>query len=371
MQLKSYSKLFLFVLTTIVFVGCEPAEVVKKGDLLNIEYKPVAKTVKVPAGFPILENPADNPLTEEGVQLGRMLFYDPILSADSTKGCFSCHAQEKFFTDGGATSIGIDGIPGKRSSMSIVDGAFHHNGFFWDGRVKSLEQQAEKPVEDVVELHFTWPGVEQRLKRSKIYPELFRKAFGITDRSEITKDLAVKAIAQFERTVMSSGTSKYDRVQAGDDYFDNDEFDGYTMFFDLGESNPLLPDAECAHCHNEPLFTTATFFNNGLQDAPNLKSFKDLGLGAVTRDTFDNGKMKAPTLRNLKFTAPYMHDGSLKTIDDVLNHYSTGGHYSPNKDPLIKKIHLDENQKRKIKAFLNTLTDTVVLQNPAYSNPFK
>lgn len=371
MQLLSVNRFFFLSFLGFFFISCEPTEIVKKGDLTDIVYNPTAKVIKVPDGFPILENPSENPLTVEGVQLGRMLFYDPILSGDSSMGCFSCHKQELFFTDGGATSIGIDGISGKRSSMTIVDAAFHHNGFFWDGRANSLEDQAGRPVEDEVELHFNWPGVEQRLKRSKIYPELFRKAFGISDRSEITKNLAVKAIAQFERTVMSSGTSKFDRVQSGDDYFDNDEFDGYTMFFDLGESNPLLPDAECAHCHNEPLFTTTTFFNNGLQSAKSLSEFKDLGLGGVTKDTFDNGKMKAPTLRNLKYTAPYMHDGRLKTIDEVLDHYSTGGHYSPNRDPLIKKIHLDESQKRKIKAFLNTLNDTLVLKNPEYSNPFK
>lgn len=362
-----YFIVFIFFLIACTKEPPAPA----KGDLESITYEPQAYTYVTPIGYPKVEFLPDNAPTVDGIQLGRKLFYDPILSADSTQGCFSCHQQEKFFTDGEAFSTGIDGKLGKRSSMSIVDAAFHTKGLFWDGRAESLEDQAKFPVEDLVELHFNWPGVETRLKRSTFYPELFRKAFGIKDRKEITQDLVQKAIAQFERTIVSSGNSKYDQVKQGKAFFDADELDGYTMFFDLGAGNPLLPDVECAHCHNEPLFTTVSYFNNGMQLSNNYWSFNDLGYGKITNDSLNNGKMKAPTLRNLKYTAPYMHDGSLKTIDDVIEHYSSGGHYSPNKDPLIKHLNLNAEQKRKIKAFLNTLEDKDVIENPAFANPFK
>ena len=153
--------ILLFSCFAILFIACtkdEPSPA--KGDLEHIAYQPEAYTYFTPPGYPRVEYPADNPPTVEGIQLGRKLFYDPILSGDSTQGCFSCHKQELFFTDGEAFSTGIDGLFGKRSSMTIVDAAFHNKGLFWDGRAKDLEDQAIFPVEDVLELHFNWPGVE-------------------------------------------------------------------------------------------------------------------------------------------------------------------------------------------------------------------
>lgn len=358
---------FLVVLVVFVYwIGCTKDDP-KSGDLTHIAYNPTSHTYFIPPGFPQLEYPADNPPTKEAIELGRKLFYDPILSGDSTMGCFSCHNQKFAFSDSTATSTGIDGLNGKRSTMSLIDIGFHYDFFFWDGRAVSLEDQALRPVEDPLELNTTWDVVEVRLRRSKFYPELFRKAFGITNISEINRDLATKAIAQFERTITSSGNSKYDRVLRGEDVFTSEEFEGHDMFFDINE---LLPDAECGHCHNVPLFTTNDFFNNGFLPDLGGNQFLDNGLGGVTKRESDNGKFKAPTLRNILYSAPYMHDGTLKTLDEVLKHYNDGGHPSFNRDPLVKGLHLNPDQLNALKAFILTLSDEGPLVNPAYSNPF-
>ena len=347
--------------------GCQVSDT----DLTTIAYSPVSYNISVPEGFPpIIERP-DNPLTEAGVELGRRLFYDPILSADSTMSCFTCHDQSKAFTDGLARSPGIDGIEGNRSSMALINLGFSPGPFFWDGRSNSLEEQALLPVEDPVELHANWEDVVCKLSNHSDYPERFRKAFGIENANEITKEMAAKAIAQFERTLISS-SSKFDRIFYNQqEFFSDEEHNGYQMFFDLSSDTLRLPDAECGHCHNLPLFTIHQFRNNGLDEALDLNDFPDYGLGDVTGVHFDKGKFSIPTLRNIALTAPYMHDGRFETLEEVIDHYSSGGHYADNLDPLIYPIGLDSIQKAEILAFLHTLTDTVFTKNPAYSNPFE
>lgn len=353
----------------ILFMGCKPDDEKKGEDLTHISYSPTAYEIELPDYFPELYSPPDNPLTYDGVQLGRHLFYDPILSADSTMSCVSCHDPKLAFTDGEATSVGIDGIFGRRSSMSLVNVGFFGNKLFWDGRSPSLEHQALLPVEDPIELHDTWDNVETKLERSEMYRELFRKAFGIQHSGEITRELAGKALAQFERLIISSN-SKFDRERQGKTFFTAEEQDGHDMFFDVGGG---LPDAECAHCHNFPNFTTFEFFNNGLDSAATINDFKDNGLGEVTRYDFDNGKFKSTTLRNIALTAPYMHDGRFQTLDEVIDHYASGGHPSPNVDPLLSNIkagNLTEQHKKALVAFLHTLTDTSYLSNPDVLSPF-
>ena len=327
-----------------------------EGDLTDIPYEEERFEVVVPEGFQEMVIPADNPMTRAGVALGRQLFFDPILSADSTMGCFSCHDPELSFTDGVATSEGIDGLFGKRSSMSLLNVGFATEGLFWDGRSKSLEEQAILPVEDPLELHFTWPQVEERLQRHELYPELFRRAFGIENVAEISKDLAVKAIAQFERTLVSTGNSKWDRFVRGEYEFSDEEYLGYRLFFDFEDD---LPDAECGHCHNFPLFAVNddAFRNNGIEDINELSEFPDLGRGEVTGNASDNGKFKIPTLRNVLLTAPYMHDGRFATIEEVLEHYNRGGHVQPNTDPLMEPQNLEPIHLDALKSFLETLTD--------------
>jgi len=139
------------------------------------------------------------------------------------------------------------------------------------------------------------------------------------------------------------------------------------MFFN---ADPTLPDAQCGHCHNGALLGSNDYFNNGLQESSDLEGFSDKGLGSITGKVSDNGKFKAPTLRNLVFTAPYMHDGRFQTIEEVMNHYTSGGNFSPNKSPFLNNLHLTESQKSDVMAFLMTLTDSTVQVNPAYSSPF-
>jgi len=331
-------------------------------DLTNIAYLPRDFNFNYPSTFgkPIL--PPDNPTTQAGVALGKKLFFDPILSRDSSMSCGSCHNQAIGFTDSNKFSVGVDGKPGTRSSMALVNMMFTNRGFFWDGRVKTLEEQALIPIEDPIELHSTWPDVEMKLRRSGDYQVLFRKAFGIKTKVEITRDLAVKAIAQFERTLISSN-SKFDKIQAGLAKYTDLELYGLSMFLD---EDPDVKDAECGHCHNLPLLTSDQFFNNGLDEAPNLTEFKDLGLGGFTKKLIDNGKFKAPTLRNILITAPYMHDSRFETIDQVLDHYSNGGKRSPNKDPLLYPLRFTPFERAALKAFLGTLTDSTFISNPAF-----
>ncbi len=342
--------------------------IISCGENTNLEdtaYNPTPYIVEVPKGFPPMPIPADNPLTLEGITLGRDLFYDKKLSGNNTMSCSSCHDPHKGFTDGKATSKGIDGINGKRSSMSLVNVGFIKNGMFWDGRAKSLEDQALRPVEDKIELHTTWPEVEVKLQKDANYPTLFRKAFGIKDKAEITKDLAVKAIAQFERIIVSGGNSRYDKFIRGELKFTDEELMGYILYSD-GNKN-LSTDFQCNHCHQLDLAEGDAYFNNGLQATANLEGFNDLGKGGFTKKLAENGTMRAVTLRNIMLSAPYMHNGSLSTMDEVMEHYMSGGKASPNKDPLIsqiKKNNFTQQNKKALIAFLHTLTDTSYLSNP-------
>ena len=346
---------------------CGDGTIVDPGDLTSIPYSATNYLPTAPEGFPPFEQPADNAMTIEGVLLGRKLFFDPILSRDSSMSCSSCHLQAGSFTDQLAVSPGVDGIEGRRSSMSLINAAYMHDGLFWDGRAMTLEEQALLPVEDPIELHATWPDVETKLRAHPDYPADFRRAFGIENTNDISRDLAVKAIAQFERTLISSGDSRFDRFMRGEVSLNDSEFNGFEMYFDL---SPDLPDAECAHCHAAPLLTTNEFRNNGIEDVSSLDDFPDQGLGKVTGDRFDNGKFKIPTLRNIQFTAPYMHDGRFSTLEEVIEHYNSGGFRIDNTDPLIRPLGLTEQQKQDLLLFIETFADTSFLSNPLFSNPF-
>ena len=335
-------------------------------DLTDIPFQPVHYTPVIPDGFPALEQPEDNLMTMDGIRLGRKLFYDPILSIDSTISCSSCHGQSGSFTDQVALSEGVAGLT-MRSSMSLINIGFHYHGLFWDGRAKTLEEQALAPVENPVEMGEHWDNVVEKLKSHPDYPVDFRKAFGIDRSSLVTKELAAKAIAQFERSMISGGNTKYDRFARGEIFLDENEYNGYLMFFDF---DPELPDAECAHCHNAPLFATSDYFNNGLQESADFDGFADKGLGLITGKASDNGKFKAPTLRNIVFTAPYMHNGKFETLEEVIEHYNSGGKSSPNKNSLLRPLNLTESQKSDLIAFIRTLTDSTILTNEAFRSPF-
>jgi len=335
--------------------------------LQDIEFNPLPYEFNLPDHFPQMVIPEDNPMTVDGVALGRRLFYDPILSVDNTLSCSSCHLPEANFTDNLAVSPGVDGLTGLRSSMSLLNIGFNNNGFFWDGRVRSLEEQALLPVEDPIELHNTWTDVIADLQVDEDYPGLFRKAFGITAESEITKEMAAMAIAQFERSLVSSGQSKYDRVVSGDDVFTDEELLGHNIFFDIEPD--ISRHAECGHCHNAPLFTTNEFFNNGLEDTDQV-NLADIGLQAVTDRVFDAGKFRVPTLRNIELSAPYMHDGRFDTLDEVFDHYSQGVVFARNVDPNLRVLDMDEDDRRALVAFIRTLADPEFTSDDRYSSPF-
>jgi len=332
----------------------------------DVDYSPTKFEAEYPDHFPELEVPADNELTLEKIVLGQHLFYDAILSADSTMSCSSCHDPKLAFTDAKEFSVGIDGIEGPRSSMSLVNVGFFYNGLFWDGRDTTLEAQALVPVEDPIELHNNWPGLMAKLRIHDDYPRMFREAFGISFTEEMTKEMAAKALASYQR-VLISGNSKFDRWLIGIDVLEDDELEGMEMYFD---TNPDVPDAECAHCHEAPLMATNDYFNNAISEVDTVSDFPDLGRGEVTSNPLDNGKFRAPSLRNITLTAPYMHDGRFKTLREVLDHYNSGGKPSPNSDALVLPLGLNEQQIQNLEAFLHTLVDTSYLDNEYVTNPF-
>lgn len=361
----------VFSLFALLFIGCkEDKPTCDNCEDENIagEYSPRAYTTSAPAylGQPII--PDDNPLTEQGIALGRALFFDPILSADSTMTCASCHFQNLNFTDGLAKSVGIQGIPTRRGSMSLTNLVYLRRDFFWDGAAASLEDQALLPIEAHDELNDTWENVEAKLRRHPDYPGLFRAAFGIDKKSELTKELAVKAIAQFERTLVSYN-SKFDQVVwRNQGEFTEEEQLGKELF--EVETAISIGHPGCTHCHSGPNFTDNNFHNNGLDDVPNLNAFADKGRGGVTGVIYDNGKFRTPSLRNIALSAPYMHDGRFQTLEEVLDHYAAGGHGVENENVNIRPFDLSAEEKRALIAFLHTLTDTSFVQNPAFGSPF-
>jgi len=362
--------LFLLLLSFAFWSCADTLDIIEEAkldlDLTNIPYNPVDYEVSTPIGFPIFEQPEDNVMTEDGVNLGRHLFYDPILSLDSLMSCNGCHMPEGSFTDNKAFSTGVDQIEGKRSSMSLLNVGFYYNALFWDGRINTLEQQALLPIEDPIELHTMWPDVIDKIQQAPRYQELYRKAFGITNANMISKGLTAKALAQFERSMISSGNSKYDQEQAGRYVYTDQELMGFEIFFD---TNIDLPDGQCFHCHAAPLLTTNEYLNNGLDLADDWSDFRDLGLGGFTGLETQNGKFRVPTLRNIEHSAPYMHDGRFQTLEEVMEHYNSGGFLSKGKSPFMDSISLDVEQTAAVIAFMKTLSDEDFMNNPLFSDP--
>ena len=305
--------------------------------------------------------PNDNPQTVEGIALGKRLFFDPILSGNQTQACASCHNPQQSFSDTSPTSSGISGLFGTRNTMPLFNLAWNYDErFAWDGKELSLERQVLEPVENPLEMNSEWDEVVDRLQSHTEYPDLFNRAFNT---NIITKELTAKAIAQFERTLISSN-SKFDRYLLGQATLTESELNGLNVFMDEAKG-------DCFHCHgspNNPLWTNNSFHNNGLDS-----EFSDLGLGAVTGDPADNGKFKSPSLRNLQFTAPYMHDGRFNTLDEVIDFYSEGLQSSPTIDPLMKKIdqggvQLSPEDRIDLKAFLLTLSDPSFVNNSDFQD---
>ena len=351
---------FSIILVTCFFLSCSSSDESTSYEAtpVNLEIPPLFNNLLLPPLIPI-----ENPQTLEGIALGRKLFYDPLLSNDGTQACASCHLAENSFTDPNRYSTGITGEMGTRNAMPIFNLVWNfQNDFLWDGSASSLEDQVDDPIENPIEMNNTWPNVVATLQATSDYPDLFEQAFGTTI---ITREFVAKAVAQFERTLIS-GNSKFDQYLLGDNNaVSAQEINGFNIFMDENRG-------DCFHCHgNEfnPLWTNNAFHNNGLDS-----SFEDLGLGGFTGDPLDYGKFKSPSLRNLAYTAPYMHDGRFANLDEVINHYSEGLVYSNTVDPLMKNIaeggaQLTDSDKADLKAFLLSLSEPEFTTNPAFLNP--
>jgi cytochrome c peroxidase len=320
---------------------------------------PQALAIEVPWNLPPMTIPADNPTTYEGVDLGRRLFYDVRLSGDNTMSCGSCHGQAYAFTDHGKVfSEGIDGRLGDIQAMPLANLAWSRL-LFWDGRNEGLESQALEPVRNPVEMHETWPNALAKLQADPDYPKHFKATFGT---AQITEYLVARAIAQFERTMVSAN-SDYDKyVRKETNNLSESAKRGAELFF--GER------ADCFHCHSEGLLTDFDFHNNGL-DA--VLDSSNLGRAKVTGLARDHGKFKTPGLHNVALTAPYMHDGRFATLEEVVEHYNSGIVQSPTLDPKIKSpdgLYLSNQEKADLVAFLKALSDQSFIENPAFSDPY-
>ncbi len=295
-----------------------------------------------------------SPLSKEGVALGRMLFYDPILSVDSTISCSNCHLVYTAFTHvDHQLSHGIRDSIGTRNSPALLNLAWSKH-FMWDGAVNHLDMQALAPITHPAEMGETLPNVLAKLQRSSSYPQMFHTAFGD---SIITGHHLLKALAQFQLTLVSSN-SKYDKFKAGTAEFTEQEQLGYALF-----------RSKCASCHTEPLFTNGEFANSGL---PMDTTLNDLGRMHITKNTSDSLRFKVPTLRNIEFSYPYMHDGRFNTIRQVLNHYDAGVVHSKTLAiELENGTPLSSKEKADLTAFLLTLTDKDFLFNPDFAYPKK
>jgi cytochrome c peroxidase len=313
--------------------------------------------------------PRDNPVTDAGATLGRVLFYDTRLSANNTIACASCHQQKHAFTDPRRFSKGFDGKEGDRNAMSLVNVRFYPRGrFFWDERAATLEQQVLKPIQSRVEMGQDLSTLVALLRQDVTYAGLFQKAFSD---SEVSQERVARALAQFVRALVSY-QSKYDEglAQVGSV---RDPFPNFTPQESRGKGLFLR---HCGSCHL-PQGQGAVFLmtgprNNGLDATVNVA---DAGVADVTLSRFQVGQFKSPSLRNVAVTAPYMHDGRFATLEEVIEHYSTGVKRHPNLDPRLRgpggRLQLDGKQKAALVAFLRTLTDERFLTDPRFADPFQ
>lgn len=318
--------------------------------------------------FPKMPVSESNPVTVEGAALGRYLFYDPILSLDSTISCSSCHHQNSAFSDSpNSFSTGFHRERSNRNSMPLFNLAWYPSLFF-DGRANTLEAQISHPITSKSEMNMNWSLVLKKLNSNVFYRIKFKTLY----RTKTIDSVQVtNVIAQFLRTLISNH-SKFDSVMIGKGKFTKDEYKGFVLM-----NNQLKGD--CLHCHptdGNGLTTTLKYSNNGLDPIYNSDDYNDKGRGAVTGNEKDNGKFMIPSLRNIALTSPYMHDGRFKTLEEVLNFYSSGVHMSVNIDSKMtyayqKGVKLTEQEKHDIIMFLKTLTDSSFINDSQFSDPFK
>ncbi|MCB0641677.1 MAG: cytochrome-c peroxidase [Phaeodactylibacter sp.] len=362
MHFLRYMVLCLFALA---FFACQDEAPMEE----TVLYDDTPFELRYSTEFPEPDLPADNALTVQGVELGRMLFYETRLSKDGSQSCAACHRLVDAFADTMQFSLGVEGLPGKRQAMAVFNMAWNSNEFFWDGRAHLLRDQALLPIQDPLEMNETLENAIAKLSAEKLYTDQFIRAFGSAD---ITAEKMALAMEQFMLSIVSD-QSKYDRYLAGEITLNESEERGRQLFF--AEYNPFFPDesgADCAHCHGGINFENDQYMNNGLDtDA----DFTDIGREEVTGLESDRAKFKVPSLRNVAVTPPYMHDGRFSTLEEVVAHYNSGIKSSSTVDPAILNTQstgllLTEQDKIDLINFLKTFTDEVFLSNPAYDTPF-
>jgi cytochrome c peroxidase len=318
---------------------------------------PTPLTLSIPSNFPEpVYDLTVNPLTEEGVALGKMLFYDPILSRNNTISCGFCHQQQSAFTHHGHdVSHGIDDQLGRRNSLPVQNLIWYRN-FFWDGGVHQLDLVPLNPIANPVEMDEDTQQLIAKLEDKQKYRDQFQAAFGS---EEVTSEKFLQALSQFMATMVSANSLYDQHVRNEGITLTTEQLDGRALF-----------EVHCATCHATDLFTDQSFRNNGISSEANLP--KDKGREEITLNPDDRGKFKVPSLRNVEYTSPYMHNGKLKTLQEVLDFYSSGVQMNSTLDPLLNRdgnlgIPLSSDEKKKIIAFLKTLTDEQFLSDRRFS----
>lgn len=313
--------------------------------------------------------PADNPTTEQGVALGRMLFYENALSANNKLSCATCHQQEHAFTDGKMFSKGFDKFPQPRNTMSLANLMWVRH-YFWDGRSDALEKQAAIPMSSPHEMGQSLAVAATKLQAKKLYVPYFTAAFGS---DTITGDKIVKALAQFERTLVSAN-SLYDKYLQGQYTPTASELNGIALFYGNPDPYQKVRGASCGQCHGGPKTYSELFHNNGLDSVP-----QDKGRETITGQSIDRGRFRVVTLRNIALTAPYMHDGRFKTLEEVVDHYNEHIVINKNMSSFLannsnsaqgKNLDLTQPEKTDLIAFMNMLTDSAFIADKRFSNPF-
>ncbi|AUC14787.1 cytochrome-c peroxidase [Tenacibaculum sp. SZ-18] len=373
--MKKY--LVLFLLFSVIFISCSNNEEDEYVDIIadnptddiNILSLPATPfnyaNIVLPNSFQnnAVRNedntPINNPITDHGATLGRVLFYDKNLSKNSTISCASCHVQANGFSDPNKFSTGFEGGLTGRNSMGLANARFYQNGrFFWDERAETLEEQTLMPVQDLVEMGLTLTELEDKLSQEEYYTSLFTNAFGD---ATITSERVALALSQFIRSMVSF-ESKFDEGLAQVNNIIND-FPNFTASENRGKALFISNRSRCFDCHNTTVF---------VGDAP-----RNIGLDSIITDGgAGGGRFKVPSLRNIELTAPYMHDGRFSNLEQVIEHYNSGVQNSPNLDNRlrqgngVRRLNLSDAEKQSLVDFLLTLTDNNFITDEKYGNPF-
>ena len=332
-----------FIILLLFFSSCDTEELPPVMVVTPYEFD-------LPNGFPIPDIPVNKALSQERIALGKKLFYDKRLSRDNSIACASCHLQEDAFADHNPVSIGIEGRIGFRNSPTLVNVAYHPY-FFKEGGNKSLESQAFAPIEDHNEMDFSTAGIIEKLQHDPEIETMSYVAFG----RAFDNFVIVNALGAFQRTIISSN-SPYD------DYFYRNNTNALTDSEKRGLALFKSERTQCQTCHGGFDFSEYAIVNNGA-----YANYEDAGLARITEDSTDIGKFKVPTLRNIELTYPYMHDGTYPTLESVIEHYNQGGFNHSNQSEFIQPLNLTTEEKNDLIAFLKSLTDWNLINNPAFN----